>query len=1071
MSFAPVGAFDLVGLEEQVLERWRHDDVFAESLRRRKDAPQWVFYEGPPTANGRPGIHHVWARLFKDLYPRFHTMRGRYVARKAGWDCHGLPVEVEVEKELGFTSKHQIEDFGIAEFNQRCRDSVHRYVEDWSALTSRIGMWLDTADAYWTLSNDYIESVWWQFRQMWDHGDIYEGAKVVPYCGRCGTALSSHELGQPGAYQDVTEPSVHVRFPVVERDFDLLVWTTTPWTLVSNVAAAVGPDVEYVRVHAPEGGRDLVLAAARVADVLGDDVEVVATIPADELVGLHYTRPFDFLALDPADGDVADGPGAWRVVADDFVTVDDGSGIVHLAPAFGEIDRDVAEREGLPSLNPVGPDATFSDPRVPWRATFVKDADAAIVDALAAAGLLVRAVDYTHSYPHCWRCGTPLIYWAKPTWFARTSAHRDELLAENEQVAWHPEHIKHGRFGDWLQNNIDWALSRDRFWGTPLPVWRCDGCGHDECIGSVAELSARAGRELGDLDLHRPVVDDIVLPCTECGGRAHRVEPVLDAWFDSGSMPAAQFHAPFEGAEEFAARFPADFICEAIDQTRGWFYSLLAVNTLVYGAAPYRNVLCLALLVDQDGQKMSKSRGNVIDPWTILESRGADALRWNFASTSSPWTVKRVSEAGIDESTRRVLVTLWETYRFFVTYANLDGWTPTDADASASPSTSVLDRWIRSRVHDTLRTVTDALEAFDALRGAQAIELLVDDLSNWYVRRSRGRFWNSDDPGAHATLHEALSTLALLLAPYTPFLADELHRTLAAVGATTDVEIESVHLADWPTVDESAIDPELEAEMVRARAVVSLGLSARTEAKVKVRQPLARAIVLLPSTGGEAAFSEAVSLEIADALNVKALEHVASLEGLLDHSVLPNFRTLGPKVGKQMPLVKDALATADPTELRRALDDDGAFSLVVADGSTVEILPDDVEVRAHAHEELALAQGDGYAVALDTSLDDALRAEGTARELIRAVNDARKQAGLEIADRIALRVGVTGRVEAAVHRHRDWIAREVLATSFEIVTGDLAEASSATTSSATTSSATIDDEAVGLQIERVERPS
>jgi isoleucyl-tRNA synthetase len=1043
MPFEPVGAFDLVRLEHDVLERWHRDDVFGESVRRRKGAPEWVFYEGPPTANGLPGIHHVWARLFKDLYPRFHTMRGRHVARKAGWDCHGLPVEVEVEKELGFTSKHQIEDFGIAAFNQRCRDSVHRYVEGWSALTSRIGMWLDTSDAYWTLSNTYIESVWWQFRQMWDHGDIYEGTKVVPYCGRCGTALSSHELGQPGAYRDVTEPSVHVRFPVVGRDFDLLVWTTTPWTLVSNVAAAVGPDVEYARVHLGDGSHDVVLAAARVGTVLGDDVEVVGAIAAADLVGLRYERPFLVLPIDDDD--------APRVVADDFVTVDDGSGIVHLAPAFGEVDREIAEREHLPMLNPVGPAATFSDPRVPYWGSFVKDADAAIIDHLSAAGLVVKVVDYTHSYPHCWRCGTPLVYWAKPTWFARTSSHRDQLLAENEQVAWHPDHIKHGRFGDWLENNVDWALSRDRFWGTPLPVWRCHDCGDDTCIGSIAELSERAGRDLSDVDLHRPTVDDIAFTCARCGGRAHRVEAVLDAWFDSGAMPAAQFHVPFEHADEFATAFPADFICEAIDQTRGWFYSLLAVNTLVFGRAPYRNVLCLGLLVDVDGQKMSKSRGNVIDPWVILDTRGADALRWNFASTSSPWTVKRVSEAGIDESTRRVLVTLWETHRFFVTYANLDGWAP--AAGTGSPPTAVLDRWIRSRLHGTVRTVTDALESFDALRGAQAIESLVDDLSNWYVRRSRARFWNSGDTDAHATLHEALSTIALLLAPYTPFIADELHRTLDPSGTA-----ESVHLADWPVADDVAIDLALESDVSRAREVVSLGLAARTESKVKVRQPLRRAIVLVPGAHGEPPFSTEVTREIAEALNVKSLEHVTSLEGLLDYAVVPNFRSLGPKVGRRMPLVKDALAAADPAALRHALDDRGVYELALPDGSSVALASDDVEVRARAHEELALAQGNGYAVALDTALDDALRAEGTARELIRAVNDTRKQLGLEIADRIILRMWVTGRAAAAVQTHGAWIAREVLATELAI------EASSPRADAET---AVIDGEPLSLAIEKV----
>jgi isoleucyl-tRNA synthetase len=1016
VPFDPVApSLDLVALEDAALDRWDTDDVFAESLRRRAGAPEWVFYEGPPTANGRPGIHHVWARLFKDLYPRFQTMRGHHVARKGGWDCHGLPVEVQVEQELGFHSKHEIEAYGIAEFNRLCRESVHRYVSDFEALTRRIGMWLDTDDAYWTLDNSFIETVWWLFRQMWDAGDIYEGHKVVPYCGRCGTALSSHELGQPGAYRDVSEPSVYVRFPVIDRDFDLLVWTTTPWTLVSNVGAAIGPDVEYVRVRGENGRRDLVMGAARVAEVLGDDAEVLGPVAVDELVGLHYERPFEFLAMPDTGG---------RVVAADFVTVDDGSGIVHLAPAFGEVDREVADAEGLPVLNPVGPAATFLDTAIgstPWTGTFVKDADPAIIDALNAAQKVERVVDYAHSYPHCWRCGTPLVYWAKPTWFARTSAHKDELLRENETIGWHPEHIKHGRFGDWLENNVDWALSRDRFWGTPLPVWRCDDCGADTCIGSVAELAERSGRDLTDLDLHRPAVDDVTIVCPKCERPgARRVDPVLDAWFDSGSMPAAQFHVPFEHEELFEQRFPADFICEAIDQTRGWFYSLLAVNTLVFGRSPYRNVVCLALVVDKDGQKMSKSKGNVIDPWTVLDTRGADALRWNFFSAGSPWTARRVSVEAIDESAR-FLVTLWNTYSFFVTYANLDGWTPDPADLIA-PSEHVLDRWVRSRLHGTVAAVTESLEGFDALRGAQALDRFVDDLSNWYVRRSRARFWQANDPGAHATLHECLATLALLLAPFTPFVADELHRNLSTT--------ESVHLADWPAVDDRARDDALEAEMEQARAVVSLGLSARNEAKLKVRQPLRRALVLRPDGG---AFSEAVAAEVADALNVKQLEAVTDLEGLLEYRVVPNFRTLGPKVGKQVPLVKDALTNADGGAVRRALDADDGYDLRLGDGSIVRLEPDDVEVRAESHEELALAQEGGYAVAIDTSVDDELRAEGTARDLVRMLNELRKTSGLDIADRVTVRLFAAGRVEAAAHAHRDWIAREVLAVEFEVL--------------------------------------
>jgi isoleucyl-tRNA synthetase len=762
-------------------------------------------------------------------------------------------------------------------------------------------------------------------------------------------------------------------------------------------------------------------------------------VRADDLVGLHYQRPFEYLALDD--------PGAWRVVADEFVTVDDGSGIVHLAPAFGEIDREVAEREQLPMLNPVGPAAAFVE--TPYGGTFVKDADPALIDELAASGRLFAVVDSTHSYPHCWRCGTPLIYWAKPEWFARTTAHKDELLRENESLDWHPDYIQHGRFGDWLENNVDWALSRDRFWGTPVPVWRCDDCGADTCVGSIAELSDHAGRALADLDLHRPDVDDVVIACAKCtSGRARRVEAVLDVWFDSGAMPAAQFHYPFENEDVFARRFPADFICEAIDQTRGWFYTLLALNTLVFGRAPYRSVVCLALLLNAEGQRMSKSRGTVIDPWTILETQGADALRWNFLSASSPWTPKRVSREGIDQTTR-VLVTLWQTYKFFVTYANLDGWEP--SAGTRVDSTNVLDRWLRSRLHATVEAVTNSLDAFDALRGAQATEAFVEDLSNWYVRRSRARFWNADgrpDFSAHATLHEALETTTRLLAPMTPFFADAMYGNLAR----TD---ESVHLADWPTVDTGARDVALEEEMARARTVVSLGLSARMEAAMKVRQPLRRALVLLPDG---ATFSDAVAREVADELNVKQLEMVTSLEGLLDYAVVPNFRALGPKIGKRVPLVKAALAGADGAAVHRALADGGHFTLALDDGTSVDLGADDVEVRASSHEELALAQDGGYAVALDTALDDDLRAEGTARDLIRLINEERKELDFDIADRIHVRIVASGRVHAAAHRHRDWIARETLAEVFEVEGDALLDEASATTK--------VDGEPVRLEIRR-----
>ncbi|MBA2624453.1 MAG: isoleucine--tRNA ligase, partial [Acidimicrobiia bacterium] len=733
MPFGPVPPFDLVALETRMLERWRDAGIPEETRRSRDGAEPWVFYEGPPTANGRPGLHHVWARVFKDLYPRFHTMRGRFVPRKGGWDCHGLPVELEVEKELGLRSKAAIESYGIGRFNERCRESVGRYVADFEDLTERSGVWIDTDDAYWTLSNDYVESVWSILRRLWDEGLLYEGHRVSPYCPRCGTALSSHEMGQPGVYRDVTDPSVYVRFPLRDAPAsvagaDLVVWTTTPWTLVSNVAAAVGRDVAYVRVHEPDG-RDLVLAEAAAERLFGADApyDVVWRGTGADLLGARYTRPFDWVAWRAGEAQRAE-----RVVAAEHVTTEEGSGIVHLAPAFGEEDAAVGRTEDLPVLNPVGPDGAFvADAALgPVAGLWVKAADPLLVRELADRGVLVREQPYLHSYPHCWRCGTPLMYWAKTSWFARTSERRDELLAQNERIAWYPPHIKHGRFGKWLEHNVDWALSRDRYWGTPLPVWRC-GAGHDTCVGSVAELSELAGRDLGELDLHRPAVDEIELPCPAdgCGEAARRVAPVLDTWFDSGSMPSAQYHAPFEHQDAFEASFPADFICEAIDQTRGWFYSLLAVNTLVFGGTPFRNVVCLGLLVDGDGQKMSKSRGTVIDPWHVFDTLGADAVRWNFFSAGQPWSSRRVSVDGIRESSA-ALVTLWHVFSFFATYADLEGWAPA---GGAPEATSVLDRWVLDQLDETVAEMTAALEAFDALGAASRLARFVDDLSNWYV--------------------------------------------------------------------------------------------------------------------------------------------------------------------------------------------------------------------------------------------------------------------------------------------------------------------------------------------------
>jgi isoleucyl-tRNA synthetase len=1009
MPFGPVDpALDLPGLEERVLARWREREVVEEVARLRKGAEPWIFYEGPPTANGQPGLHHVWARAFKDLFPRFQTMRGRDVPRKGGWDCHGLPVELEVEKELGLATKADIEAYGIEAFNQRCRESVQRYVEDWSALTERSAVWIDTADAYWTLDNDYIESVWWIIRQLWDKGLLYEGHRVTPYCGRCGTALSSHEVAQ--GYEDVIDPSIYVRFPLTGEaeaaaapDADLLVWTTTPWTLISNVAAAVGPAFSYVRIPAPDGGRDLVLGE-RVAARLFPQAEVRERWRGTDMAGWRYRRPFDFIDPPPR------GREGWRVVVADYVSDDDGSGVVHLAPAFGEDDAQAGRAEGLPVLNPVDADATFDHTVPPWQGRFVKDADPEIIADLRRRGLLVAEQPYEHSYPHCWRCGTPLIYWAKTSWFVRTEERRADLLAQNEAIAWYPEHIKHGRFGRWLESNIDWALSRDRYWGTPLPIWRCRGCGSDTCVGSIAELSELAGGDLSDIDLHRPYVDDITWTCTEpgCRGTVRRLPPVLDAWFDSGSMPSAQVHHPFADDGLFEASFPAHFICEAIDQTRGWFYSLLAVNTLVFGSTPYRNVVCLGLLVDEQGQKMSKSRGNVIDPWRIFTGYGADALRWYFFSAGQPWMTRRLVEDGIRESTRQTLLTLWNVFSFFVTYADLDGWQPAPGEETPEPA-YVLDRWLLGELDATVAGVTDALESFDALGGATRLARFVDDLSNWYVRRSRPRFWKAADADAHATLHHALVVTSQLLAPFCPFLADELYVAL------TDAV--SVHLSDWP-LPSGATDQSLAAQMSAARRLVALGRAARTDAKVKVRQPLRRALLLHP---GATLRPEALD-EIASELNVKALDHVDTLSGLMSWTIVPNFRALGPRLGPKVNDVKRALAEADGSALQRQLESDGFI-----DVAGQRLTADEVEVRANRHEDFALAEDGGWAVALDLELDDELRREGLARELVRSLNDLRKGVGLDIADRVAVTIRAADEVWAALDTHRDYVMSEVLA--------------------------------------------
>ena len=992
--FRPVSAdIDFVSVEQTELARWRDHDVFARSVAQREGETPWVFYEGPPTANGKPGLHHVWARVYKDLYCRYRTMQGQYVARRAGWDTHGLPVEVQVERQLGITAKESIgRDVSIAEFTRLCRESVQAYVGDFEKLTERIGYWVDFDSAYWTFSPSYVESVWWQLQQLFNRGLLYEDLKVIPYCPRCGTALSSHELGQPGVYYDEIDESCYVRLRVLDADAlpdlppltHLAVWTTTPWTLLSNVAVAVNPDVTYAVVNG------LVIARDLVAAVLGDDAVIDATIPGSALLGLHYERPFDDVAL-------PEGVDACFVVAADYVTTEDGTGLVHQSPAFGEIDRQVARDNGLPTVNPVGPDGAFTAD-VPWlQGVGVRDANATINDELERRGILITRFDYSHSLPHCWRCGTVLIYWGKPSWYIATSQFRDQMLAENATIDWHPQHIRDGRFGEWLTNNVDWALSRDRFWGTPLPIWRCDA-GHLVCIGSRAELSTLTGQDLSDLDPHRPNVDDIVFPCATCDGEMRRVAPVIDAWFDSGAMPAAQVGYPHTPGSTEAMAFPAQFIAEAIDQTRGWFYSLLAVNTLVFGQKPYEHVLCLGHIVDADGKKMSKSQGNVIDPWEVLSTRGADPLRWWMFSQGSPWTSTRASLGAIDASLRETLGTLWNTFSFFTTYASLNGFDPTDADIPARAERSDMDRWILSRLDGVTATVTHGLETYDALDAASALAALIDDVSNWYVRRSRRRFWRTDPTAprtdslaAHATLLEVLQRVTLLLAPFCPFVADRLYHDLFDVA-----ESDSVHLANWPTATPEDRDLELETAMDVARRLTSLGRAARADAGVKVRQPLRRALVFLAP--GTVHPPQGV---VEDELNVAEIDYGSDLADVLTFELAPNFRTVGPRLGEAVKELKPALACLDGSAAAATLESGGVVTVSLSTGD-FDLSSDDVELRVKSQSGYAVSREASEVVALDLNLDDELRRRGFLRELVRQVQDLRKASGFDVADHIVL---------------------------------------------------------------------
>ena len=1002
---------DFPALEESVLQFWSDQQVFARTQESRADAPRYVFYEGPPTANGKPHIGHAMPRSMKDLIPRYKTMDGYYVSRKAGWDTHGLPVELEVEKQLGISGKQDIEAYGVREFVEKCRDSVFIYEKEWVRMTERMGFWLDMDKPYVTYHNEYIESVWWSLQQAWNKNLLYKGFKVLPYCPRCGTSLSSHEVAQ--GYDEVEDPSVFVRFPVLGEDnTSFLVWTTTPWTLPSNVGLVVGEDIEYVTV---EHNSEKIILAKDCLHVLNGEYEILAASKGKDFVSKKYEPPYDLPSLR--------GTEAHYVLAGDFVTTTDGTGIVHIAPAFGEDDSKLANALGLPAPNPVDGTGSFTEEVLDWAGKFVKDADPMIIDYLRAKGRLYKAEKYLHNYPFCWRCDTPLLYYARSSWFIRMTKLKDQVVANNQTVNWFPDHIKDGRFGNFLDNIVDWAISRERYWGTPLPIWEC-ACGERSCVGSIAELTEMAVQMPEKLDLHRPYVDEIRLRCPSCSGEMERVSEVIDCWYDSGSMPFAQWHYPFENKALFEESFPADYICEAIDQTRGWFYTLLAISTLTFGKAPYRNVLVTELGLDDKGQKMSKSKGNVFDPWKAFSTVGADGLRWFIYSVNPPWYTKRFSMDAMQETQRRVMGTLWNVYSFFSLYANIDGFDPGAHTVPVSVR-PLIDRWLLSRLNVKAKEVRAALEVFNSMTATRAIDELIDELSNWYVRRNRRRFWkgemDQDKVSAYLTLYEALVTLSRLMAPFAPFIAEELHQNL--VRSVSPASQLSVHMEKYPVADETVIDIELNREMDLAREIVYLGRAVRNKANVKVRQPVGRLYFVSPAV--KSLRQELLDL-VADELNVKEVSAAEDATRFVTYTAKPNFKVLGPRFGKEVQAIARSMASLPESYLAERLP--AELSLEVdLDGERVVLNMNELDVRVQEKQGFSAESTAGLTVVMDLTLTPELLQEGLVREIVSKLQTMRKDAGFEVEDKIHLSYTACGESQAAIAAHAIYIKDEVLA--------------------------------------------
>lgn len=1001
--------------ELEVLKYWKDNDIFEKSIKNREGGPTFTFYDGPPTANGRPHIGHILTRVIKDIIPRYKTMKGYKVLRKAGWDTHGLPVELEVEKLLGIDGKPQIEKYGVEPFIQKCKQSVWTYKQEWEKMSDRVGYWADMENPYITYDNNYIESVWWSLKQIWDKDLLYKGHKIVPYCPRCGTALSSHEVAQ--GYKDVKEPSIYVKFQVKDQPgVYLLAWTTTPWTLPSNVALAVNPDETYVKVKCQD--EVYILAEALAAPVLEKEFEVLEKCKGKDLIGIDYEPLFDF---------VTPKKRAYYVVAADYVTLTDGTGIVHTAPAFGEDDARTGRNNDLPFVQPVSEQGTFVDSVTPWKGVFVKDADKDIIKHLKERNLLLKVLDYEHSYPFCWRCDTPLLYYARDTWFIKTTEIRDKLIANNKKINWYPESIGEGRFGNFLENNVDWGLSRERYWGTPLPIWECE-CGHRHAIGSIQEL-----REMGEdvpenIELHKPYIDNVFLKCPKCQGKMKRVQEVIDCWYDSGSMPFAQWHYPFENKEVFNDNYPADFISEALDQTRGWFYVLHTISTLLFDKPAFKNVIVLGLVQDKEGQKMSKHKGNVVDPWTVLDKQGADAVRWYFYTTSAPWLPSRFYDDAVSEAQRKFMGTLWNTYAFYVLYANIDQFNPMNYKLEAD-KLSPLDKWILSKLNSLIKIVDKGLEGYRITESARAIQDFVDDVSNWYVRRSRERFWTKgmeqDKINAYMTLWTVLSTVAKLSAPFIPFMAEEIYQNLVNnVDANAPA---SVHLCDFPVSDEKLIDKALEDNMENVLKLVVLGRACRNTANIKNRQPIGNMYVKAGFTMPEMY----VDL-VADELNIKKIIFTDDAKAFTEYKFKPQLRTLGPKYGKLVPQIGKVLAEIDSDVLLVPFAK-GETAKLEVEGNAVELAEADVLMEVVQKQGFVSETDKDVTVVLDTNLSPELIEEGYVREIISKIQTMRKEAGFEVMDNIKVYYSGSSEIEKVISKNSAEISGDVLA--IEIIAG------------------------------------